>query len=99
MHSDCRVDHTEVRSACISCNLVRALPNYSRVRAGENAEMGIWLIRAGQHGEREEAALARGMAIIGWEELPDLSPVKTREALAQLLKDTYPDEGPNKLAN
>ena len=61
--------------------------------------MAIWLVRAGQHGEREEVALKKGMAVIGWEDLPDLTPVNSREALAQLLKDTYPDEGPNKLAN
>jgi len=61
--------------------------------------MAIWLVRAGRHGEREEAALEKGMAVIGWEELPDLTPIKTREALAELLKETYPDEGPNRLAN
>jgi restriction system protein len=61
--------------------------------------MPIWLVRAGQHGEREEAALEKGMAVIGWEELPDLTTIKSREALAQLLKDTYTDAGPNKLSN
>jgi restriction system protein len=61
--------------------------------------MAIWLVRAGQHGEREDASLEKGIAIIGWEELPDLSRVKTREELAQLMKDTYPNEGPNTLAN
>ncbi len=61
--------------------------------------MAIWVVRAGQHGEGEETALEKSMAIIGWEELPDLTPIKTREALAQLLKETYPDEGPKKLSN
>ena len=61
--------------------------------------MAIWLVRAGGHGEREEAALEKGMVVLGWDDLPDLSAIKSREALAQLLKDTYPDEGPNKLSN
>lgn len=61
--------------------------------------MAIWLVRAGQHGEQEEAALEKGMAVIGWEELPSMKNVKTREDLAQLLKETYPDQGPNTLAN
>ncbi len=61
--------------------------------------MAIWLVRAGRHGEQEEAALEKGAAVIGWDELPDLTPIKSREALAQLLKQTYPDEGPNRLAN
>jgi restriction system protein len=61
--------------------------------------MSIWLVRAGEHGEREEAALQKGLAIIGWEQLPDLTTVKTREALAQLIKDTYPDESSKRLIN
>ncbi|HEU0123959.1 MAG TPA: restriction endonuclease [Bryobacteraceae bacterium] len=61
--------------------------------------MAIWLVRAGQHGEREEAALEKGLVIIGWEDLPTLSGVKSRDDLAQLLKDTYPDQGPNTLSN
>src|ERR1700687_3054051 len=61
--------------------------------------MSIWLVRAGEHGEREEAALQKGLAIIGWEELPDLTAVKTREDLAQLIKDTYPDESSKRLIN
>ena len=61
--------------------------------------MAIWLVRAGGHGEREEAALEKGMVVLGWDDLPDLSAIKSGEALAQLLKDTYPDEGPNKLSN
>jgi restriction system protein len=35
--------------------------------------MAVWLVRAGKHGEREEEALTQGLAIIGWEELGDLS--------------------------
>ncbi len=61
--------------------------------------MAVWMARAGRHGEDEEAALEVGIAVIGWEELPDLSKVKTREQLAQLVKETYPGESPNKLNN
>lgn len=61
--------------------------------------MAIWLVRAGRHGEQEDAALAKGIAVIGWEELPDLSRVNTKEELAQLMKGTYPNEGPNTLTN
>jgi restriction system protein len=61
--------------------------------------MAIWLVRAGQHGEQEEAAIAKGLAIIGWEDLADLSKVQTREALASVMKSTYPDEAPKRLSN
>lgn len=61
--------------------------------------MAVWLVRAGQHGEDEETALGKGMAIIGWEDLPGLASVKTREQLASLIRKTYPAEGSNKLSN
>jgi restriction system protein len=61
--------------------------------------VAIWLVRAGEHGEREEEAIQKGLAIIGWENLSDLSAVKEREDLAQLMRDTYPDELPKRLIN
>jgi restriction system protein len=62
-------------------------------------KMTIWMIRAGKYGEREKAALDNQAAIIGWEELPDLSNCKSRSELADLLKATYPDDKPKTLLN
>lgn len=59
----------------------------------------MWLVRAGKAGEREKLALETGTAIIGWEELPDLTPCTAREALRSLLKATYPDQKPKTLMN
>jgi restriction system protein len=61
--------------------------------------MAVWLVRAGRHGEREETALKHGIAVIGWEELGDLSLVKSREELQQLCEATYPGASPNKITN
>jgi restriction system protein len=61
--------------------------------------MTMWLIRAGKAGEREKLSLENKVAVIGWEELPDLTPCTTREALAALIKTTYPDEKPKRLMN
>ncbi len=61
--------------------------------------MPVWLVRAGRNGEREDEALEKGLAIIGWEELNDLSQVKTREDLLHLLRETYPTTGANTLTN
>jgi restriction system protein len=61
--------------------------------------MTMWLIRAGKAGEREKLALDNKAAVIGWEELQDLTPCKTRDALAALLKATYPDQKPKTLMN
>ena len=61
--------------------------------------MTLWLARPGKYGEREQMAREKNLAIIGWEELPDLSQLKSREALARLLKETYPDEKNKTLIN
>lgn len=61
--------------------------------------MALWLVRAGSSGNRESLALDQGIAVIGWEELPDLSYIKTREQLADLLAGTYSDAKPKKLRN
>lgn len=53
--------------------------------------MAVWLVRAGKRGERESLALEEGVAVIGWEDLPDLSDVKTKEELHTLLESAYPD--------
>jgi restriction system protein len=56
--------------------------------------MALWLVRAGQHGEHEQAALQHGVVVIGWRDwkkLPDLSGIRTREELVQLLERTFPE--------
>lgn len=61
--------------------------------------MTLWLVRAGKYGEREDLALEKGLAAIGWEELDDLSGIKTREELDELLKKTYLEVKPKTLLN
>jgi restriction system protein len=61
--------------------------------------MTLWLVRAGRHGEGEGVALQQNLAVIGWRELPDLSSIVTRDELAALLRNTYPDATAKKLTN
>lgn len=53
----------------------------------------------GGAGERENLALEQGLAVIGWDELPDLSTLKDRDELLALLEATYPDEKRKRLLN
>jgi restriction system protein len=53
--------------------------------------MTVWLIRAGKFGEREDFAIEHGIAVIGWDELSDLSAVNSREALSEQMAEKYPD--------
>lgn len=61
--------------------------------------MTVWLVRAGKNGERQDLALKEGLAVIGWEELPDLSKVSSKEDLEKLHRATYPDAKTNTMRN
>jgi restriction system protein len=61
--------------------------------------MALWLVRAGKHGEREDFALQNKVAVIGWEEFPDISYIQARSEFHTLLHKTFPDEKPNTLRN
>lgn len=51
--------------------------------------MSLWLVRAGRNGEQEEGALQHGVATIGWNDLPDLSSIASREELKALYEKVY----------
>ena len=53
--------------------------------------MTLWLVRSGKHGEREQLALENGVAVVGWDDLPDLSAVRDRGALTELIEQSYPE--------
>ena len=61
--------------------------------------MSVWLVRAGRNGEREEFALENGVAVIGWDELPGLAQIDSREKLFELMQQSYPDERKMAVAN
>lgn len=61
--------------------------------------MRAWLVRAGRYGEREGLALDQGLAVIGWDALPDLSDLQTRESLMEVLQAAYPDDSHKRLLN
>jgi restriction system protein len=61
--------------------------------------MTVWLVRAGRYGEWETLALEQGLSVIGWEELPDLSPFSSREQMEQLVREIYPDASKGRVSN
>jgi len=38
--------------------------------------MSLWMVRAGKYGEQEHSAFEHGVAVIGWNDLPDLSNIR-----------------------
>ena len=55
----------------------------------------IWLVRAGRHGEDEEAALSSGVAVIGFREIDDLGNCASIKDLLRALREKLPS-GPEK---
>jgi restriction system protein len=53
--------------------------------------MAVWLVRAGQRGQNQDFALDQGLAVIGWDEMGDLSQYDTRETLLAGLQKAYPE--------
>ena len=46
--------------------------------------MALWMVRAGAHGEQEQAVLENNIVAIGWNEMPDLRNITDRDALKKL---------------
>jgi restriction system protein len=62
--------------------------------------MTLWLARAGQHGEHEAKFLNTGKIYLTWSGLRrDLSQLATKQALQQVLRETYPDAGKGRIIN
>src|SRR3989338_11449170 len=61
--------------------------------------MALWMVRAGKYGEQEAAVLENSVIAIGWEDLGDLSRIKSSEELEEIVKQTWPDNSPKSMAN
>lgn len=55
--------------------------------------MPVWIVRAGSHGEREDFALEHKLACVNRDEVPDLARATSRDAVAALLREAYPEDG------
>jgi restriction system protein len=61
--------------------------------------MTTWLVRAGRTGDREDLALEMGVAVLGWDAIPDLSSVQTKEQLSAIYQKNSPDAGSGRAGN
>ncbi|MFG3214311.1 CBS domain-containing protein [Streptomyces tendae] len=63
--------------------------------------MRAWVVRAGENGERERAALEDGVLVVGWDRLAlgHLSDYDTRDEIRAAVAAAYPDEGPYTIGN
>ena len=61
--------------------------------------MKVWLVRAGKWGQDEELALEKGLAVIGWYEMPDMSKADTPEKMYDLCRKVYPGSSEARIRN
>jgi len=61
--------------------------------------MALWMVRAGGSGEREQFAIDENCVVIGWDAMPDMSKLATREALSEAYLKKYPTEKAGKVTN
>ena len=54
--------------------------------------MRAWVVRAGRHGENEDYALDNNIAVIGWDQLCDLTTLTTRDQIREQLLAVGYDE-------
>src|SRR5947209_5175267 len=60
--------------------------------------MAVWMVRAGEDEEAEAKALQK-CVVIGWNSLPDLSAVESRDSLADLYRLCCPGESNRQVGN
>ena len=65
----------------------------------EGDAVRAWTVRGGQHGEFEAIALEKGLAVLGWKELPDISKLATIEQLTDVVRQAYEGYSPRRIHN
>lgn len=61
--------------------------------------MRSWLVRAGRHGEREQFAVDNGLAVVGWQDMGDMSSIASRDEMVEALRATNAEASEKKLIN
>jgi restriction system protein len=65
----------------------------------EEKVMNLWMIRTGKFGQFEALAFEKGLACLGFQELPDLSKVKSDDAMRELIQATHTDASTARVSN
>lgn len=79
--------HEDFQTALQAASATNATPAQTQAPPSNR----VWVIRAGQKGEREAVALAEGVCLIGWERLGDLSGKPNRDWLKAKVEEKYPE--------
>ena len=61
--------------------------------------MSLWMVRGGRFGQDEQLALDKGLSVIGFYEVPDLTAANTRAEIEAIVRESYPDANDGKVRN
>ncbi len=61
--------------------------------------MALWVLKGGRQGEREAKMLSENILAMGWEGLPNLGTIKTKEEIQKLIEEDQPDSSKASVAN
>ena len=61
--------------------------------------MAVWMVRCGRHGEQESLALKNDLAVIGWDDMPDLADVASSKAMRELITKIHPNKTTSWVSN
>jgi len=61
--------------------------------------MALWMVRAGKYGEQENTIFENNVFAVGWNELGDLSKIKSKDELKELYQKIYTDNSKNRMAS
>jgi restriction system protein len=64
-----------------------------------NRAVAVWTVKGGRHGEREERCLDHGVIGGGWEDIPDLSTIASKDELSSLCEASSPSWSSRTRAN
>jgi restriction system protein len=57
-----------------------------------------WTVRTGKHGERDDWALTGGRVGGGWNEVPDLSRISSKQEMEALVSEVYGTDKPGQVS-
>lgn len=60
--------------------------------------MALWMVRAGKYGEQENIIFENNVFAVEWNELGDLSKIKTKDELKEIYQKIYTDTSKNRMA-
>jgi restriction system protein len=61
--------------------------------------MTLWVVKGGRHGQQEDRFLEHSVVGVGWDDMPDLGAIPSRDQLKAAYAQTYPQDSVGRRSN